>query len=54
MKKIIVADDEMRIRKLVGDFLRSEGYEPVKPKTVSRHLIFLKQIKTISLCSFSI
>lgn len=30
MKKIIVADDEMRIRKLVGDFLKREGYEPVE------------------------
>ncbi len=30
MKKIIVADDEMRIRKLVGDFLRRDGYEPVE------------------------
>lgn len=30
MKKIIIADDEMRIRKLVGDFLRNEGYEPIE------------------------
>lgn len=26
MKKIIIADDEERIRKLVGDFLKKEGY----------------------------
>lgn len=30
MKKIIIADDEMRIRKLVGDFLKREGYEPIE------------------------
>lgn len=30
MKKIIVADDEMRIRKLVGDFLKKEGFEPIE------------------------
>ncbi|HCC35885.1 MAG TPA: DNA-binding response regulator [Ruminococcaceae bacterium] len=29
-KKIIVADDEMRLRSLVGDFLRKEGYEPIE------------------------
>ncbi len=30
MKKIIVADDEARIRRLVCDFLVSEGYEPLE------------------------
>ncbi len=30
MKKIIVADDEARIRRLVCDFLRKEGYEPLE------------------------
>ena len=30
MRKIIVADDEMRIRKLVGDFLKKEGFEPIE------------------------
>ncbi len=29
MKKIIVADDEELIRRLVGDFLLNEGYEPL-------------------------
>jgi len=29
MKKIIIADDEELIRRLVGDFLVSEGYEPL-------------------------
>ena len=28
MKKIIVADDEELIRRLVSDFLTAEGYEP--------------------------
>lgn len=30
MKKIIVADDEARIRRLVCDFLSCEGYEPIE------------------------
>lgn len=30
MKKIIVADDEARIRRLVCDFLSCEGYEPLE------------------------
>ena len=30
MKKIIVADDEELIRKLVCDFLTKEGYEPLQ------------------------
>lgn len=30
MEKIIVADDEKRIRLLVSDFLRREGYEPIE------------------------
>ena len=30
MRKIIVADDEARIRRLVCDFLKKEGYEPVE------------------------
>ncbi len=30
MAKIIVADDEARIRRLVCDFLASEGYEPLE------------------------
>lgn len=29
LKKIIVADDEVRLRELVGDFLAKEGYQPV-------------------------
>ncbi len=30
MNKIIVADDEARIRRLVCDFLKKEGYEPLE------------------------
>ncbi len=30
MKKIIVADDEARIRRLVCDFLSCDGYEPIE------------------------
>lgn len=30
MRKILIADDEALIRRLVSDFLRSSGYEPVE------------------------
>ena len=30
MQKILIADDEAHIRRLVGDFLRREGYEPLE------------------------
>ena len=30
MKKILIADDEARMRKLVGDFLKKEGYEIIE------------------------
>ena len=30
MKKILVADDEARIRRLVCDFLKNSGYETVE------------------------
>ena len=30
MRKILVADDEALIRRLVSDFLRNSGYEPVE------------------------
>ncbi len=50
MKKIIVADDEMRIRKLVGDFLRREGYEPVEAEDGKQALdIFEEEKENVSL-----
>lgn len=30
MRKILIADDEARIRRLVGDFLRREGFTPLE------------------------
>ena len=30
MQKILIADDEAHIRRLVCDFLRREGYEPLE------------------------
>ncbi|MDQ7092206.1 response regulator transcription factor [Desulfosporosinus sp. PR] len=31
-KKVLIADDEARMRKLVGDFLRKEGYDIIEAK----------------------
>lgn len=43
MKKVIVADDEMRIRKLVGDFLKREGFEPVEAEDGQQALDLFEQ-----------
>lgn len=45
MKKIIVADDEMRIRKLVGDFLKREGFEPVEAENGQQALDLFEKFK---------
>lgn len=45
MKKIIVADDEMRIRKLVGDFLKREGYEPLEAENGQQALDLFEKFK---------
>lgn len=45
MKKIIVADDEMRIRKLVSDFLKREGYEPVEAENGQQALDLFEKLK---------
>lgn len=45
MKKIIVADDEMRIRKLVADFLKREGYEPVEAENGQQALDLFEKLK---------
>lgn len=46
MQKIIVADDEMRIRKLVVDFLKREGYEPVEAENGQQALDIFEENKS--------
>ena len=36
MQKILIADDEAHIRRLVCDFLRREGYEPLEAEEIGR------------------
>lgn len=43
MKKIIVADDEELIRRLVGDYLASEGYEPLAAEDGEQALALFDQ-----------
>ena len=38
MQKILIADDEAHIRRLVCDFLRREGYEPLESEDVEQAL----------------
>lgn len=45
MRKIIVADDEMRIRKLVGDFLKKEGFEPVEAEDGQQALDLFEKLQ---------
>ena len=50
MQKIIIADDEIRIRKLVCDFLKAEGYEPIEAEDGEQALeIFNENRNEISL-----
>ena len=44
--KILVVDDESRMRKLVHDFLAREGYEVLEAETARRHLIYFISRRT--------
>ena len=49
MKKILIADDEARMRKLVGDFLKKEGYEIIEAEDGKKALEIFFQEGDISL-----
>lgn len=50
MEYIIVADDEQKIRKLVGDFLRKSGYEVLEAEDGDEaYRIFKENISTVNL-----
>ena len=50
MPKIIVADDEARIRKLVSDFLKKSGYEVIEAENGDdTYNLFCKYIDTVDL-----
>ena len=40
MQKILIADDEAHIRRLVCDFLRREGYEPLEAEDGEQASLF--------------
>lgn len=47
--KILMADDESRMRKLVGDFLKKEGYEVVEAEDGKKALQLFNEISDINL-----
>lgn len=49
MKKVLFADDEERMRKLLGDFLKKEGYITVYAKNGREALELFRQMEDISL-----
>lgn len=49
MKKILIADDEARMRKLVGDFLKKEGYQIIEAEDGKKALEIFFQTEDISL-----
>ena len=49
MKKVLFADDEERMRKLLGDFLKKDGYTTVYAKNGREALDLFNQIEDISL-----
>lgn len=48
-KKILVADDELRIRKLVGDYLKREGYTAVEAENGKIALDIFNEDESINL-----
>ncbi|MCR5150865.1 MAG: response regulator transcription factor [Clostridiales bacterium] len=48
MAKILVADDEQRIRRLVGDFLKASGFEVIEAEDGRQAVDLFKQNKDIS------
>lgn len=44
--KILVVDDESRMRKLVHDFLARKGMRYLRPETARRHLIYFISRRT--------
>ncbi len=49
MKKILFADDEDRMRKLLGDFLKKEGYSVLEAKNGREALTMFNSVEDISL-----
>ncbi|HYH02315.1 MAG TPA: response regulator, partial [Bacillota bacterium] len=47
--KILMADDESRMRKLVADFLKKEGYEVVEAEDGKKALQLFNEIPDITL-----
>ena len=45
--KILVVDDESRMRKLVRDFLVKSNFEVLEPETARRHWIFFIRIRIL-------
>ncbi|SHH03983.1 DNA-binding response regulator, OmpR family, contains REC and winged-helix (wHTH) domain [Thermosyntropha lipolytica DSM 11003] len=49
MKKVLVVDDEERIRKLVGDFLKKEGFKVIEAEDGRKALEILEEDREINL-----
>lgn len=49
VKKILVVDDEQRMRKLVGDFLIRDGYEPIEAENGKKALELFHEIPDLDL-----
>ena len=52
--KILIADDEERWRRLVGDFLRNEGYKTVEAANGQQAVDMIKQDSDISMAILDI
>lgn len=50
MQKILIADDEAHIRRLVCDFLRREGYEPLEAEDGEQASLFFMRIRIRRSC----
>ena len=51
MQKILIADDEAKIRRIIRDFLTAKGFETVEAEDGAQALRVFAENSDIALCS---
>lgn len=53
MDKILIADDNLQITRILSEFIRREGFEPSSPMTERRRWSVSRKIASRCCCSTS-